>query len=657
MVMARGTRHKGVRPRRVSKGVRPLLRHPSTLSKRPKGRAYVVDEDLGHFERREVAAFRQLAPPDEVELACDPRAWREVELAREYCSRHRHVHAFWRGWALRVTTVLVVEPRGGGDRAREPIDRDVRQDVVSAYCVFQIAVVLRPAVELLDDPGREASRGIVEADAQRLRFRALNLLIADLVRHARAPCIEARLLRVRDTFHRLAAAWRSREHEVQVDAFHVLGIQCAEPRRDRRAPIAALSEVARITELLHELGEHRRAGLCMEAGLVGGLRKSITRNRRTDDVERILRVAAVAFGLCERADHMHELGHRSGPTVCDQQWLCVRVCRTLMDEVKRASGYLVSGRRRRVETRQRRAEVELRAPVFAKLPQITDRRAVGPWVADLIGPACRGQPSSQVFYFVRWKIDGEWFHLSSSISRRNTVRVPAHARYSTAIGSNTVFSAYTTIRLINSEIAVSAWCFNRPMRASNVPAGSSRNFPNRSSNDPSASGDVVRSCCTATLVLVNDAIASDSRWSRNTSLKNDAPSAAATIRKRANTRPPANNSTKRRDRARNGAHSVTSAATSTRANTAFTPGCANISVSSIWMPSDAAAISTRLENRSTRSLRGSRICPAVITTPTPAGSTAISVPCATEITPFSVRASANDTSAFLSDASRWSRAT
>ncbi len=81
-----------------------------------------------------------------------------------------------------------------------------------------------------------------------------------------------------------------------------------------------------------------------------------------------------------------------------------------------------------------------------------------------------------------------------------------------------------------------------------------------------------------------------------------------------------------------------------------------IPISSRCSPSEAAATSITVENCSTRSLTGSRISPGASTTPSPAGWIATSVPCATEITPFRPRATANAISARLSPASTWASA-
>ncbi len=125
------------------------------------------------------------------------------------------------------------------------------------------------------------------------------------------------------------------------------------------------------------------------------------------------------------------------------------------------------------------------------------------------------------------------------------------------------------------------------------------------------------------------------------------PSVASTTAKRTKTKVAVSRSSVARIRfARSdGHHNATMLSTMATDNAALTGIVANISPSMIWMPSDVAAASANHENCSTRSFNGSRISPADTMTPTPAGSNASSVPCATEMTPLSVRVSANVTSA------------
>ena len=150
------------------------------------------------------------------------------------------------------------------------------------------------------------------------------MLIADFVRHVGLSLGQRVLLGLADAGHRILFR-RSREDEIQMDAFDVLAAERAEPRRHRGADVTALREVAWVTELIHQFHEQFCAGARLEAWLARRARKPVTRNRRTDHVKCVAPVAAEAFGLRERFDHLHELADRSGPAVRDQQWLRVRL--------------------------------------------------------------------------------------------------------------------------------------------------------------------------------------------------------------------------------------------------------------------------------------------------------------------------------------------
>src|SRR5262249_27648461 len=78
---------------------------------------------------------------------------------------------------------LVVEARRGRDRVRDPVERDVGEELVLGEAALDVAVAVRPSAEFLDDPGRQPDRRVLEAVADRLRLRALDLLVA----RARAP--------------------------------------------------------------------------------------------------------------------------------------------------------------------------------------------------------------------------------------------------------------------------------------------------------------------------------------------------------------------------------------------------------------------------------------------------------------------------------------
>ena len=76
--------------------------------------------------------------------------------------------------------------------------------------VLRVAVAVAPGAELLDDPGRQPDRRVVQREADRLRLRALNLLIARLLGLERLAHLQPFLLGVRQPGVRIAAGRRPR---------------------------------------------------------------------------------------------------------------------------------------------------------------------------------------------------------------------------------------------------------------------------------------------------------------------------------------------------------------------------------------------------------------------------------------------------------------
>src|SRR5262245_20530395 len=74
----------------------------------------------------------------------------------------------------------VVGPERGANRTGEPVERDVRQQVVAAEGVLQVAVAIGPGAELLDDPCGKPGRGIAQAESEGLRPGSLDPLVAGL---------------------------------------------------------------------------------------------------------------------------------------------------------------------------------------------------------------------------------------------------------------------------------------------------------------------------------------------------------------------------------------------------------------------------------------------------------------------------------------------
>ena len=114
-----------------------------------------------------------------------------------------------------------------------------------------MAVAVGPGPELLQDPGRLAGRRIGQAVAKCLRPRRLLLRVAGVPVGVILDALE----RARFLGRRLADHVGPRRHsERDVDAGAVRGIERADRRRHRRAPVAALSAVTSIAQAIHQPG-------------------------------------------------------------------------------------------------------------------------------------------------------------------------------------------------------------------------------------------------------------------------------------------------------------------------------------------------------------------------------------------------------------------
>src|SRR5450755_4966463 len=121
---------------------------------RPVGaeeRAQLLRVELGLLERREVPAARGLGYAHDVRRALEPRPRRADDVAGE----EREA-----GWHLDPAGVLRGRDRGvravhahrRANRPREPVDRDVREDLVLREAPLNVAAAVAPRPELLDDP-------------------------------------------------------------------------------------------------------------------------------------------------------------------------------------------------------------------------------------------------------------------------------------------------------------------------------------------------------------------------------------------------------------------------------------------------------------------------------------------------------------------------
>src|SRR5262249_18501889 len=151
---------------------------------RPEELAQLGDERVGILERGEVPATRGARVAAQIEPGLDELARRPDQLVEERDAR-RHGDARRLREARARAEGLVVHAQRRADRARRPVDREVRQELVARERAQEIALAalvgaVAPAPPLLEDPRREAGRRVGEREGRGLRLRALEVDIAPL---------------------------------------------------------------------------------------------------------------------------------------------------------------------------------------------------------------------------------------------------------------------------------------------------------------------------------------------------------------------------------------------------------------------------------------------------------------------------------------------
>ena len=123
---------------------------------------------------------RHLGPLHEVIAGLHPLPGRHEDFLRKQGARSGHVHASLDGGG---DTVLVIDSSGRCAGLGDPVEHDIRQQLVLCEAALDISVAVTPLAELLDNPRCQARWGIVEAVPEALGLRRLDLLIRTLVGH------------------------------------------------------------------------------------------------------------------------------------------------------------------------------------------------------------------------------------------------------------------------------------------------------------------------------------------------------------------------------------------------------------------------------------------------------------------------------------------
>ena len=229
--------------------------------------------------------------------------------------------------------LLVIQAHGRTDRAGEPVHAEVVEQPFERHRaerrIGQGAAVVRPFVELLADPRRQASGRVQQSVGQRLRTRRLDRLIA----HASGgvPAGSLQIDAVRVGHDRLADLLRRHRHSHHrlVERADVLGVPFGERDADDRTPVASEHEVLLVAQVGDQCVQRVGDDVDVHTGSRGHAREPVPRQRRHDHVKRVRWVGRVG----QRFDHVEELDHRPRPAVHQHERAGLRMRRASVDRV------------------------------------------------------------------------------------------------------------------------------------------------------------------------------------------------------------------------------------------------------------------------------------------------------------------------------------
>src|ERR1044072_591066 len=177
-----------------------------------------------------------------------------------------------------------------------------------------------------------------------------------------------------------------------------IGAAQSPPRaRDRRAPVPALRDVARVTKALHQYAPGSRDPVRVPADAGWSAGEAVAGQGGDHDVERVLGPSTMSGRIGERRDDLELFDHRPRPSVRDDNRQGIRMARARMDEVDVNAVDLGDELRQRVELGFGLAPFIAAAPITDEVLQLRELSTLR-WVADrlLVRPTCRCDPSAQI---------------------------------------------------------------------------------------------------------------------------------------------------------------------------------------------------------------------------------------------------------------------
>src|ERR671910_43497 len=263
-----------------------------------------------------------------------------IELVRKDAHRYRD------GDALRVEEaelVFPIETSRRDPRGRQPVVGDVVEDVVSCKAlglsVEDTCDQRQTSRVVVEHPGGKADGGIRNS-VQRLWVGPHLECIGSVgLKEVLQLLVEACSL-VSKTGRR-GAAGLDRRCDIGSNSTREVGVDADQPRwrlythqiNDLPAPIAALGDVAVVSQALHQLRPGTRDVLRAPAGAGWLAGESVARHRRNHQMESVRCARAMCRRIGQGIDDLQLLDDRAGPSVRDDERQRILMVRTNVNEM------------------------------------------------------------------------------------------------------------------------------------------------------------------------------------------------------------------------------------------------------------------------------------------------------------------------------------
>ena len=160
-----------------------------------------------------------------------------------------------------------------------------------------------------------------------LRLRTLDIAVASAIRDSACcggkgleffgshalPCVPRRHV------------FRKREEHIKVGTDHMICVSLRQSASNHCAPVTTLRHITCISQLYHQIIDRSRGRMGVKAWIPRRSRKSVARDMRTNDMERIRRVSPECGGVPERFDHVQKLNDTSRPAMGDDERRRIRL--------------------------------------------------------------------------------------------------------------------------------------------------------------------------------------------------------------------------------------------------------------------------------------------------------------------------------------------